>query len=679
MVFCEVQFLYPSLLWASALAVVPILIHLFNFRRPKKVVFSDIRFLKQIAIETNKQKQVKHWLILLSRVCMLLALVFAFAQPYIPATVQNETQSKFVSVYLDNSFSMSLNGQNAMLLEEAKNKARTIAEAYGNSVQYQLINNDFEPEQQLLLEKKEFLEKINQTKISAFSKSAKQIYHRQLAAFQPNFNSNASLYWISDAQNSQFEWNQLKQDSLFPIHFIPLTAELKNNVYIDTVWCDEPMLKTNRTFTVHVNIHNHSESDLQNQALYFIIDQKKVNLKNFSCKANQTEKLTFTHVLKDTNWHQCAFNINDYPMVFDDQYFFVLKATAQIPILQVSQSNPNPAFANVFETDSTYHFIQTSPEKLTTQALFNQQLLILDGIEQLSTGTEESVLKYINEGGIVLFIPSMDQPVLSQAFLQKLGFSLGLQQNISAEISEIQTKDELFKQVFTQLNQQTLYPKTSTYYPIQFNPTITYQQVLGLNNGQAYAVKKKLGKGQFILMATHLRSPQDEFTKHAFFVPFMLNMPFLQKSKQILAYQIQQINDIPVNVYAEDNTFTLKRLSQNWLCTASNKAGKYRVELPQNLHQPGFYQIYKDNQLITQFALNNNRLESDLMFSNSEKLEKVGVIIESENSDALKNQIQLVQNGNPLWRYFLLAAILFYLLEILLLKYSQNIKSIFLK
>jgi hypothetical protein len=154
-------------------------------------------------------------------------------------------------------------------------------------------------------------------------------------------------------------------------------------------------------------------------------------------------------------------------------------------------------------------------------------------------------------------------------------------------------------------------------------------------------------------------------------------MPFLQKSKQILAYQIQQINDIPVNVYAEDNTFTLKRLSQNWLCTASNKSGKYRVELPQNLHQPGFYQISKDNQLITQFALNNNRLESDLMFSNSEKLEKVGVIIESENSDALKNQIQLVQNGNPLWRYFLLAAILFYLLEILLLKYSQNIKSIF--
>jgi hypothetical protein len=366
-------------------------------------------------------------------------------------------------------------------------------------------------------------------------------------------------------------------------------------------------------------------------------------------------------------------------MVFDDQYFFVLKATAQIPVLQVSTSNPNPAFFNVFETDPTYQFIQTSPEKLSTQLIFNQQLLILDCIDQLSSGIEEAILKYIKEGGIVLFIPSMDQPNLSQGFLEKLGFSLGSQQNVNAEISEIQLKDELFKQVFTQLNQQTLYPKLSAYYPIQFKSTITYQQVLGLNNGEAYAVKKKFGKGQFILTATHMRCPQDEFTKHAFFVPFMLNMPFLQKSKQILAYQTQQINHIPVNVYAEDNTFTLKRMTQNWLCTANNKAGKYRVELPQNIHEAGYYQIFKDKQFITEFALNNSRVESNLMFSNTEKLEKAGFIIESENSDALKNQIQLVQNGNPLWRYFLFAAILFYLLEILLVKYSQNNKSIFKK
>jgi hypothetical protein len=677
MVFCGVQFLYPSLLWASALAIVPILIHLFNFRRPKKVVFSDIRFLKQIAIETNKQKQVKHWLILLSRVGMLLALVFAFAQPFIPASIQHESQAKFVSVYLDNSFSMSLKGQSAILLEEAKNKARVIAESYGNTVQYQLLNNDFEPEQQLLLGKKEFLEKINQTKLSAISKSAKQIYHKQLAAFQSDYTKNVSLYWISDAQNSQFQWNHFTNDSLFPVHFIPISAELKNNVSIDTVWCEDPILKTNKSITIHLKIYNHSETAIENQAVYFVIDQKKVNLKNFNCKANQSEEITFTHVLKDTNWHQCAFNINDYPLVFDDQYFFVLKAMAQITILHVSKTNPNPAFANVFETDPAYHFVQTSPEKLTAQLLNQQQLLILDGVQQLSSGTEETILKYIKEGGIVLFIPSKDNQAQSSGILQKMGFSLGIPQNTNAEINEIQTRDDLFKQVFTQLSPQTLYPKVSAYYPIQFNSSITYQQILGLNNGQAYAVRKKLGKGQLILMASNMQSTKDEFTKHAFFVPFMLNMPFLQKSKQVLAYRTQQINNIPVQTYADDNTFTLKRLNQNWQCAASNRAGKYWVELPQNIQEPGYYQIYKENQLITQFALNNNRVESNLSFSNAENLVQKGLIVESENSNVLRNQIQLVQNGNPLWRYFLMGAILFYLLEILLLKYSQNNKSLF--
>ena len=129
MVFCGVQFLYPSFLWATGLLALPIFIHLFNFRRPKKIVFSDIRFLKQIAIETKKQKQVKHLLILAMRMLMLFFLVMAFAQPFIPTESSSSSGEQLVSVYLDNSYSMSLNGERASLLEEAKNKARLLADA----------------------------------------------------------------------------------------------------------------------------------------------------------------------------------------------------------------------------------------------------------------------------------------------------------------------------------------------------------------------------------------------------------------------------------------------------------------------------------------------------------------------------------------------------------------------
>ena len=668
MVFCGVQFLYPSFLWATGLLALPIFIHLFNFRRPKKIVFSDIRFLKQIAIETKKQKQVKHLLILAMRMLMLFFLVMAFAQPFIPTESSSSSGEQLVSVYLDNSYSMSLNGERASLLEEAKNKARLLADAYGDGAQYQLINNNFEPDQSLLLSKKAFLEKIEQTKLSVQSRNAKQVYHKQLSAFQSKFNPHASLYWISDAQKSQLDMLNFKTDSLFPIHFIPLASVLKSNIWIDTVWMDEPFIQINKPFTIHVKIKNNSESDIQNQALSLLVDQKKVNLQNFNCKANQSEVLHFNYTVKDTNWHAAAAALNDFPLVFDDTYNFILKASAQIKVLQLYANNPNPAFKNLYQLEETYQIAQQNIDKLNSQLFGNYQLVILDCIQELSTGIEESLLHYLKDGGLVLMLPSNENVSKSQSFLNKLGIKLGENQQAILEINEIQTKDVLFKQVFTNISAQTLYPKVTAYFPIESNGNSTIQQVLGLSNGQPYAVRKQFGKGQLLLVASAMRTPQDQFVNHAFFVPFLLNMPFLTKTRQNLAYQTNQIQFLPLPEVSENTIFTLKKANQSWQCQAVNRAGKYCIEMPAIVQDAGIYEIFNGLKFIEKIALNDRRTESNLLYYENEDLEKAGFQLAQESDEVLKNQIQLTQNGHALWRYCIIAALVFMLLEMLLLK-----------
>ena len=74
-------FLYPSFLWALTALSIPIIIHLFNFRRTTKVFFSNTRFLRQIKEVTTAKRKLKHYLILASRLLFLLFLVLAFAQP----------------------------------------------------------------------------------------------------------------------------------------------------------------------------------------------------------------------------------------------------------------------------------------------------------------------------------------------------------------------------------------------------------------------------------------------------------------------------------------------------------------------------------------------------------------------------------------------------------------------
>ncbi|HMR43647.1 MAG TPA: BatA domain-containing protein, partial [Saprospiraceae bacterium] len=78
------QFLYPAFLFALAALALPIIIHLFYFRRFKKVYFTNVRFLKEIKEETSNRQKLRNLLVLAMRLLALAFLVFAFAQPFIP-------------------------------------------------------------------------------------------------------------------------------------------------------------------------------------------------------------------------------------------------------------------------------------------------------------------------------------------------------------------------------------------------------------------------------------------------------------------------------------------------------------------------------------------------------------------------------------------------------------------
>src|SRR5436190_24196084 len=101
------SFLYPSFLFGLIAVSIPIIIHLFNFQRPKKVLFTNINFLKLVKENTSSKLKLKHILILVSRICFISFLVLAFAQPFIQSNKASDLKgSRLVSIYTDNSFSM---------------------------------------------------------------------------------------------------------------------------------------------------------------------------------------------------------------------------------------------------------------------------------------------------------------------------------------------------------------------------------------------------------------------------------------------------------------------------------------------------------------------------------------------------------------------------------------------
>ena len=223
---------YPAFLFALSAIAIPIIIHLFNFRKFKTVYFSNIRFLKEVKQETQAKSKLKHLLVLAARILAISFLVFAFAQPFIPVTNKViVVGDKVVSIFVDNSFSMDAINKNGTLLDDAKKHALEIVSAYKPTDRFQLLTNDFEGKHQRLVNKEELIELLDEIKISPASHSFSEIVTRQMDVLQKKESEIKISFVISDFQKSSVNIDQIKNDTAISFNLIPLLAVQKENVF----------------------------------------------------------------------------------------------------------------------------------------------------------------------------------------------------------------------------------------------------------------------------------------------------------------------------------------------------------------------------------------------------------------------------------------------------------------
>jgi hypothetical protein len=250
------RFQNPQLLYFLFAIAIPILIHLFNFRKHKIIYFSSIRFLKEIKEDNRKKSNLKNLLILLSRILAISCLVLAFAKPYIPINSKNKTTSN-VFIYVDNSFSMDAESVNGRLMSIAKEKARSISKTYPIETNFWLINNDFLAQHNNSNNASEIASQIDAIKTSSHSKNLNQIVNRQASLK----NQNAHLYIISDMQISGLQVKELTNFDINNYLFlIPITSNKNNNISIDSCWINTPVFSNDQEISVYDHFHRKAVS-----------------------------------------------------------------------------------------------------------------------------------------------------------------------------------------------------------------------------------------------------------------------------------------------------------------------------------------------------------------------------------------------------------------------------------
>ena len=125
--------LSPSALVFLFFIGVPILIHILNRFYVKKVNFSTIRFIKNLENNALKKLKFKKMILLLTRICTILALVILLARPvtkgFMPGWISAELDSRLLLV-IDNSSSMSGKKNGKALLDLSKKAAISIPQVF---------------------------------------------------------------------------------------------------------------------------------------------------------------------------------------------------------------------------------------------------------------------------------------------------------------------------------------------------------------------------------------------------------------------------------------------------------------------------------------------------------------------------------------------------------------------
>ncbi|MEA3446681.1 MAG: BatA and WFA domain-containing protein [Bacteroidota bacterium] len=678
------SFLYPTFLFALAAIAIPVIIHLFNFRRHKTVLFSSVKYLRNIKKETKAKSQLKHFLILLARIFVVAAMVLAFARPYIPVSGDVDANSEeIVSIYIDNSFSMDAKNKFGNIFEMAKSKVPQISDAFRPDTRFMLLTNDFRNKHSRYVNRNQLLEFISELELSPTARNLSEVTDR-ISDFTKNKNDGQQynrMFILSDFQKSTNDFANLKNYENQDAVLVPLSTQQSNNMFIDSCWFESPGRKYNRAEELFARIVNNSNEIYNNTQIKLFINDSLKYLGSFTINARSEEVVKLSY----TNTHKGTINgrieISDYPVTYDNIFYFSYEVAEILNILSISAKAENRFVKALFSNDDYFNIVHNAENNINFSRFSGFHLIILSKLKNLPSGLLQEIEKYIANGGSVLFFPDIDGDIVSY---NRMFTHFGSNKIISLDtnktkVNKIDFKHPVFDDAFRKINQEIDLPEVFAHFIFENRTRTNDEEILTTIDGHSFLRKIGFAKGSFYISAVPLDIESSDFARHPIFVPAVYNMAFNSQGNTNLYYTIGNLQNVRLNIPngSESKILHITDLSGefDFIPEKIGSRASSNFRLSGQITKAGNYFMKSDNKKVLGLSFNYNRKESDLdYFSNKELNEQIETyslssfsILEGQHQQ-ISDNIKELNEGRQLWKFFLLLALLFILTEVLLIK-----------
>ena len=680
------QFANPWFLIALSAIAIPVLIHLFNFRRFRKVYFTNVRFIEELKLQTQKQSKLKHLLILLARILTIIMLVLAFAQPFRPLNrrlVQQHALNS-VSVYIDNSFSMESKGRQGSLLDEAKRKTLEILAAHKPADQFHLLTSDFEGRHQRWINRDEVQGLLPEIPFSPATRPLNTVLARQQDMFQ-SASTNKNIFILSDFQKSTTLPEHLSPDTSANLFLLPLEASQSENLYIDSCWFDSPVQQLNQLSILHVRIRNAGNTDQEKIPVKLLINGQQRAIASVNCKAGSPAEISLSFTNQQPGFFHAVLSLTDYPITYDDDFYFTFEVQSRYKVLCINDKVSNVFLDNLFGKDSAFQYLAVQVKSLDYSAVTDYNLVIISELQSFPSGLTQALQALIDQGGSLCIIPpeNPDQAAWTE-FMNQYGIGAfrGVD-TLDAKVRNLDPSQLLFRDVFDKVPENLDLPEAFSHLSLAFPATSHANTILAFENDDPFLVSYGLHAGTIYLFTAALRESSTNFGKHVLFVPTLYRMALLSLPIRPLFYTIGQDAAIPVQGYAGkgDDVLRIKQVGQDYDFIPENKlSGSKRMLFVHNqVRQAGNYILTDGGKEVAGLAFNYDRQESMLDFYTSEALKELvsksglkHIHVLDATEKPLTQLIEDLNRGVRYWKVFALLALLFIAAEIGMLRFWKT-------
>ncbi|KAF2340674.1 BatA domain-containing protein [Flavobacterium tistrianum] len=641
------HFKHPEILYFLFLLIVPILVHLFQLRRFKTSYFTNVRFLKELAIQTRKSSKIKKRLLLATRLLLLTCAIIAFAQPFFEAA-DSKNASNEMYIVLDNSFSMQAKGKKGELLKRA---VQELLENTPENTQFSLLTNtenfwntDIKSSRSALQNLKYSASPFDLSAISAKIKAHKSAHKKDIVII-------TDAVGLKEAAIKSIDFEEKP-------YFIVPEAEQKNNVSIDSVYINQTL---ENFYEIGINLSAYGEDFKPvSTALY---NQNKLIAKtivNFDAKK---KKINFT--IPKEAFHGYV-TIEDNGLTYDNKLFFSISKNKKTNVISIGEPEKSNFLSRIY-TSAEFNYNNYPISSLDYNSLEKQNTIILNELIDIPQALQTTLKAFVSKGGNLVVIPSEKTSLSSlNALLGNFGkIQFGNLETNSKLITKINFDHPLFSGVFENKITNFQYPKVNS----SFAVSSSYPAVLSFEDQTAFVTAVQNQVSGITVFTAPINSTNSNFQQSPLIVPLFYKIAQNNQKTGVNALTIGNSQPYFVDVLlTKDAILEVKGTDDSFIPIQQILNNKVKLTFNDFPETAGNYSVFDKKEWVENISFNYKRTESDLSQVNT------NVVSDFKTADTIStifNTLQTERTDSQIWKWFVIFALLFLALEMAIIKFVK--------